>query len=138
MSEGDAASLVYGYACGLDMTRRDLQLAARDKGRPWDLGKDVEQSSVVSEIVPMPGTVLTQGALQLSVNGQTRQQSDVDKLIWNIRELIADLSLFYHLQPGDLIFTGTPEGVGPLVAGDRIEGHVEGVGEITLVVGRAE
>ena len=138
VSEGDAASLVYGYACGLDMTRRDLQLAARDKGRPWDLGKDVEQSSVVSEIVPMPGTVLTQGALQLSVNGQTRQQSDVDKLIWNIRELIADLSLFYHLQPGDLIFTGTPEGVGPVAAGDRIEGRIDDVGSIVLNIGPAE
>src|SRR5213592_1565197 len=138
VSEGDAASLVYGYACGLDMTRRDLQLAARDKGRPWDLGKDVEQSSVVSEIVPMPGTVLTQGALRLSVNGQMRQQSDVDKLIWNIRELIADLSLFYHLQPGDLIFTGTPEGVGPVAAGDRIEGRIDDVGSIVLNIGPAE
>jgi fumarylpyruvate hydrolase len=138
VSQAGAASLVYGYACGLDMTRRDLQLAARDKGRPWDLGKDVEQSSVVSEIVPMPGTVLTQGALRLSVNGQTRQQSDVDKLIWNIRELIADLSLFYHLQPGDLIFTGTPEGVGPVAAGDRIEGRIDDVGSIVLNIGPAE
>ena len=138
VAERDAAALVYGYACGLDMTRRDLQLAARDKGRPWDLGKDVEQSSVVSEIVPMPGTVLTQGALRLSVNGQMRQQSDVDKLIWNIRELIADLSLFYHLQPGDLIFTGTPEGVGPVAAGDRIEGRIDDVGSIVLNIGPAE
>jgi fumarylpyruvate hydrolase len=138
VSQAGAASLVYGYACGLDMTRRDLQLAARDKGRPWDLGKDVEQSSVVSEIVPMPGTVLTQGALRLSVNGQARQQSDIDKLIWNIRELIADLSLFYHLQPGDLIFTGTPEGVGAVVAGDRIEGRIDDVGAIVLGVGPAE
>ena len=134
----DAAALVYGYACGLDMTRRDLQLVARDKGRPWDLGKDVEQSSVVSEIVPMPGTVLTHGELALSVNGQPRQKSDLDKLIWSIPELIADLSLFYHLQPGDLIFTGTPEGVGAVVAGDRIDGRIEGVGEIALRVGPAE
>ena len=133
-----AHELVYGYACGLDMTRRDLQLAARDKGRPWDLGKDVEQSSIVSAVVPMPGVVLEQGELALTVNGQPRQKSDLDKLIWNIRELIADLSLFYHLQPGDLIFTGTPEGVGPVVAGDRIDGHVAGVGEITLQVGAAE
>ncbi|MBP6900455.1 MAG: fumarylacetoacetate hydrolase family protein [Burkholderiaceae bacterium] len=131
----DAHELVYGYACGLDMTRRDLQLVARDKGRPWDLGKDVEGSSVVSEIVPLPGQVLERGALALQVNGQTRQQSDLDKLIWNIRELIADLSLFYHLQPGDLIFTGTPEGVGAVLPGDRISGQIEGVGEITLTVG---
>ena len=129
---------IYGYACGLDMTRRDLQLVARDKGRPWDLGKDVEQSSVASEIVPMPGQVIESGAIALAVNGETRQQSDVDKLIWNIREIIADLSLFYHLQPGDLIYTGTPEGVGAVLPGDRITGHVQGVGEIALTVGEPE
>lgn len=133
-----AHEYIYGYACGLDMTRRDLQLVARDKGRPWDLGKDVEQSSVVSEIVPTPQVVLGQGELELSVNGTVRQKSDLSKLIWNIPELIADLSKFYHLQPGDLIFTGTPEGVGPVLAGDRIEGHIEGVGSIVLHVGPAE
>jgi len=134
----DAHELVYGYACGLDMTRRDLQLVARDKGRPWDLGKDIEQGSVVSEVVPMPGQVITKGALELRVNGVTKQQSNVDKLIWSIPELIADLSTYYHLQPGDLIFTGTPEGVGPVVAGERVEGSVEGVGTIALNVGPAE
>jgi fumarylpyruvate hydrolase len=138
VSPAEAASLVYGYACGLDMTRRDLQLAARDKGRPWDLGKDVERSSVVSEIVPMPGTILAQGALQMSVNGELRQQTDLDKLIWSIPELIADLSLFYHLEPGDLVFTGTPEGVGPVVPGDRIEGRIDDVGSIVLHIGAAE
>jgi fumarylpyruvate hydrolase len=138
VAEADAHRLVYGYACGLDMTRRDLQLAARDKGRPWDLGKDVEQSSVVSEIVAMPGVVLERGELALAVNGQPRQKSDLSMLIWNLRELIADLSLFYHLQPGDLIFTGTPEGVGAVVAGDRIDGHVAGVGEVALHIGAAE
>ena len=132
-----AASLVYGYACGLDMTRRDLQLAARDKGRPWDLGKDVEESSVVGEVVPMPGTLLAQGALRMTVNGQPRQQSDLSRLIWSVAELIADLSRFYRLQPGDLIFTGTPEGVGPVVAGDRIEGRIDDVGSIVLNVGPA-
>jgi fumarylpyruvate hydrolase len=136
--ESEAASIIYGYACGLDMTRRDLQLVARDKGRPWDLGKDIEQGSVVSEVVPMPGKVIDQGTLELRVNGVTKQQSNVDKLIWNIPELISDLSKFYHLQPGDLIFTGTPEGVGPVVAGERIDGSVEGVGSIVLHVGSAE
>lgn len=136
--QAEAASVVYGYACGLDMTRRDLQLAARDKGRPWDLGKDIEQGSVVSEVVPMPGQVLTQGALELRVNGVTKQHSNIDKLIWSIPELIADLSKYYHLQPGDLIFTGTPEGVGPVAAGERLEGSIEGVGSITLNVGPAE
>jgi fumarylpyruvate hydrolase len=133
-----AHELIYGYACGLDMTRRDLQLAARDKGRPWDLGKDIEDGAVVSEVVPMPGHVLRSGEIALGVNGQPRQRSDIAKLIWNIREQIADLSLFYHLQPGDLIFTGTPEGVGPVVPGDRIDGHVAGVGEITLQIGAAQ
>jgi fumarylpyruvate hydrolase len=137
VAAADAHELVYGYACGLDMTRRDLQLAARDKGRPWDLGKDVEQSSVASEVVPMPGVVLERGGLALSVNGQTKQRSDIDRLIWNLRELIADLSRFYTLQPGDLIYTGTPEGVGAVVAGDRIDGHIDNVGEIRLHVGPA-
>jgi fumarylpyruvate hydrolase len=138
VSEADAHRLIYGYASGLDMTRRDLQLVAREHGRPWDLGKDVEESSVVSEIVPMPGVVLERGDLSMSVNGQTRQKSDLGMLIWNVREVIADLSQFYHLQPGDLVFTGTPEGVGPVVAGDRIEGRIEGVGEIVLNIGPAE
>ena len=138
VAPADAAALIYGYACGLDMTRRDLQLVARDKGRPWDLGKDVEQSSVLSEIVPMPGKIIDHGALELSVNGQVRQKSDIDKLIWNIHELIADLSKYYHLQPGDLIFTGTPEGVGALQPGDRVDGRIEGVGSIVLHVGAAQ
>jgi len=132
-----AHELVYGYACGLDMTRRDLQLVAREQGRPWDLGKDVEESSVVSEIVPMPGAVLDRGALALTVNGKARQQSDLALLIWNVREVIADLSRFYHLKPGDLIFTGTPEGVGPVVPGDRLAGRIDGIGDITLNVGAA-
>jgi fumarylpyruvate hydrolase len=133
-----AHELVFGYACGLDMTRRDVQLAAREKGRPWDLGKDVEQSSVISPIVPMPGVLLERGALAMAVNGRVRQRSDLAKLIWGVAELIADLSRWYHLVPGDLIYTGTPEGVGPLQPGDRIEGSIEGLGGITLDIGPAE
>ncbi|WP_194726751.1 fumarylacetoacetate hydrolase family protein [Noviherbaspirillum malthae] len=138
VSEANAHELVYGYAAGLDMTRRDLQLVARDKGRPWDTGKDIEQGSVCSEIVPMEGVVVDKGAIALEVNGQTRQSSGVDKLIWNIREIIADLSTYYHLQPGDIIYTGTPEGVGAVVPGDKITGRVEGIAEIVLNVGPAE
>jgi fumarylpyruvate hydrolase len=134
----DAHEIIYGYATGLDMTRRDLQLVARDKGRPWDLGKDVEQSSVCSEVVPMAGAIIDQGEIALEVNGATKQKSDVDKLIWNVREIIADLSLFYHLQPGDLIYTGTPAGVRAVVPADKITGHVAGVGEVALTVGAAE
>ena len=134
----DALKHVFGYAIGLDMTRRDLQLVARDKGRPWDTGKDIEEGSVCTEIVPMPGVVIENGAIALEVNGATKQSSNVDKLIWNIREIIADLSTYYHLQPGDLIYTGTPEGVGAVVAGDKITGRVEGVAEVALNIGPAE
>lgn len=130
-----AHEVIYGYACGLDMTRRDLQLAARDKGRPWDLGKDIEHGSVCSEVVPMQGVVIEGGEIALEVNGQVRQKSDVSKLIWNIREIVADLSLYYHLQPGDLIYTGTPEGVGAVVPGDRLAGRVEGIAAVALTVG---
>ena len=138
VSEDQAHELIYGYAAGLDMTRRDLQLVARDKGRPWDTGKDIEEGSVCSEIVPMEGRVIENGAIALEVNGATKQSSNVDKLIWNIREIIADLSTYYHLQPGDLIYTGTPEGVGAVVPGDQITGRVEGVAEIALTVGQPE
>ena len=133
-----AHEVIYGYACGLDMTRRDLQLAARDKGRPWDLGKDIEQGCVCSEVVPMQGAVIEGGEIALEVNGQVRQKSDVSKLIWNIREIIADLSLYYHLEPGDLIYTGTPEGVGAVVTGDKLAGRVAGVGTVALTVGPAD
>ncbi len=138
VSQDQAHSIIHGYAAGLDMTRRDLQLVARDKGRPWDLGKDIEHGSVCSEIVPMEGQIMDSGAIALEVNGQTKQSSDVNKLIWNVREIIADLSLFYHLQPGDLIYTGTPEGVGAVVPGDKITGRVQHVAELSLQIGPAE
>jgi fumarylpyruvate hydrolase len=134
VSAANAHELIYGYATGLDMTRRDLQLVARDKGRPWDLGKDIEQGSVISDIVQMEGKVIDHGAIALEVNGKTMQSSNVDKLIWNIREIIEDLSKFYHLEPGDLIYTGTPEGVNAVKPGDKITGRVEGVSEISLSI----
>ncbi|NMG64751.1 FAA hydrolase family protein [Azoarcus indigens] len=137
--KAEASALIYGYAAGLDMTRRDLQLVARDKGRPWDLGKDFELSAVCAEVVPAEGLgVLAEGAIELKVNGETKQKSDLAMLIWNIPEIIADLSEFYHLQPGDLIYTGTPEGVGAVKSGDRISGSVAGVGEIALTIGQPE
>jgi fumarylpyruvate hydrolase len=138
VSADNAHKLIYGYAAGLDMTRRDLQLVARDKGRPWDLGKDVEHSSVISDIVQMEEKIIDKAPIALEVNGKTMQSSNVDKLIWNIREIIADLSLFYHLQPGDLIYTGTPEGVNAVLPNDKITGRVDGVAEISLVIGAAE
>ncbi len=128
----EAHRLVYGYACGLDMTRRDLQMAAREQGKPWDTAKDCEHSAVLSPIAAMPGVVLERGRIELRVDGTTRQDSDLASMIWGVRELIADLSRLYHLRAGDLIYTGTPEGVGAVRAGQRIEGSIEGVGSIAL------
>lgn len=135
IAAADALDHVYGYACGLDMTRRDLQVKAREQSRPWDLGKDFEESSVISEIVP--ASVIghpDHGKIALAVNGNTRQSSDLALLIHKVPELLADLSLFYHLTPGDVIFTGTPEGVGAVVAGDRITGEIDKVGSIALAI----
>jgi fumarylpyruvate hydrolase len=134
----DALSHVYGYACGLDMTRRDLQLHAREQRRPWDLGKDFEQSAVMGEIVPAAEVGhLRQGTIELRVNGQTRQSSDLNLLIHGVPALIAHLSGYYELQAGDLIYTGTPEGVGAVLPGDRIEGSIEGLGSVSLVIAPA-
>lgn len=133
VAEQDADQLIFGYACGLDMTRRDLQLKARETGRPWDLGKNFEESAILAPIVPVSESgIVNNGALELRVNGKTVQSTDLDMLIWNVREIIAHLSKFYHLQPGDLIYTGTPEGVGPVVAGDKLEGSIAGLGSISL------
>ena len=131
----EAMSLIYGYACGLDMTRRDLQLAARDKGRPWSLGKDIEDGAVMGAIHPAD-TIghPSNGRIWLTVNGASRQDSDLANLIWAVPEIIAHLSQFYHLVPGDLIYTGTPDGVGPVVAGDLIEGGIDGIGHISLKI----
>lgn len=135
----DALDLVYGYAAGLDMTRHDLQIAARDKGRPWSIGKDIECGAVIGALQPAadighPAT----GRIWLDVNGETRQESDLFELIWSVPEVIAHLSGYYHLAPGDLIYTGTPEGVGPVVDGDRLGGGVDGVAEIELSIGPAD
>ena len=138
VDESAARRMIYGYGCGLDMTRRDLQAAAKAKGNPWDLAKNVESGAVCGEIQPAGGELLRSGEIVLRVNGEVRQRADLSDMIWSIPEIIADLSTYYHLQPGDLIMTGTPEGVGAVLPGDRITGRVEGVGEITLNVGQPE
>jgi fumarylpyruvate hydrolase len=136
VGSGAALSAVFGYACGLDMTRRDLQLAERVKQRPWTLGKDVEASAPVSPIMPARRIGHpSQAKIELSQNGIVRQSSDIDAMVWSVAELVAHLSLFYHLGPGDLIFTGTPAGVGPVLPGDRLEGAIEGVGALSCVIG---
>lgn len=129
---------IYGYAAGLDMTRRDLQTRAREQGKPWDLGKDVEHSSVCSAIVARPAQVLTEGEISLALNAQIKQQANIRDLIWDVREIIADLSQYYHLQAGDLIYTGTPEGVGPVQVGDHLSGRIEGLAEVSLHIGSQE
>jgi fumarylpyruvate hydrolase len=118
------------------MTRRDLQLAAREQRRPWDLGKDFEQSAVMAEIVPAAEIGHPrEGCLELRVNGATRQLSDLSLLVHGVPEVIAHLSGFYHLQAGDVIYTGTPEGIGSVKPGDEIAGSIAGVGTIALTIG---
>jgi len=134
-----ALDAVFGYACGLDMTRRDLQLSERAKQRPWTLGKDVEGGAPTSPIAPASQIGHPKSAaISLRQNGIQRQSSNVSELVWSVPEIIAHLSGFYHLGPGDLVFTGTPAGVGPVARGDRLEGEIEGVGAITTLIDAAE
>lgn len=135
----EAVAAIYGYASGLDMTRRDLQLAAREKGRPWDLGKDFEQSAVIGEMTKAAEfSEIGPQRIWLTVNGETRQDSHLSDLIWTVPEIVSHLSGYYHLGAGDLIYTGTPAGVGPVVAGDRLEGGIDGLADITLTICEAE
>ena len=132
--EAEAAKeSIFGYACGLDMTRRDLQMEAKSKGLPWDMAKNFEKSAVLSEIASVETIGHPEsGLIELSVNGEIRQSGDLRELVNSPAELIAYLSSFYHLGLGDLIYTGTPSGVGPALPGDQIEGHIQGVGTISL------
>ena len=129
----DALASVYGYACGLDMTRRDLQLSERAKQRPWTLGKDVEASAPCSAIAPAAKIGHpVHAAIRLRQNGELRQDSNIDQLVWSVAEIVSHLSGFYRLAPGDLLFTGTPAGVGPVQPGDRLECEIDGVGALTV------
>ena len=138
-SDTEATAAIWGYGCGLDMTRRDLQLAARAKQRPWDLGKNFEQSAVMAALTPAAvfGPVGPQ-RIMLAVNGETRQDALLSDLVWSPTEIVAHLSRYYHLAPGDLIYTGTPAGVGPVVAGDRIHGEIDGLAPVDLLIGDAQ
>jgi len=124
---------VYGYAVGLDMTRRDIQGEAKKMGRPWEMGKSFDESAPVSAIRPASAVGHpAKGAIWLKVNGTVRQQGDLAMQIWSVPEQINYLSSLITLQAGDLIFSGTPAGVGPIKAGDRLEGHVDGVGDLSV------
>ena len=133
IAQESALEHVFGYAVGLDMTRRDLQLAARDRGRPWEPGKAFDDSAPISAIHPVSEVGHPHaGRIWLKVNGEVRQDADLRQLVWSVPEQIAHLSRLYALQPGDLIFTGTPAGVGPVKPGDHITGGVAGVDTIDI------
>ncbi|QGZ59808.1 MULTISPECIES: fumarylacetoacetate hydrolase family protein [Paraburkholderia] len=131
----DALSHVWGYAVGLDMTRRDLQMKMREMGRPWEIGKAFDLSAPVGPVHPASvAGHFDNAGLWLTVNGETKQKSDVSHLIWSVAETVSYLSKFFRLEPGDVIFTGTPEGVGPVKAGDTMKVGVERLGELTVKV----
>jgi fumarylpyruvate hydrolase len=131
----DAVKHIWGYAIGLDMTRRDLQGEMKKQGRPWCIGKGFDQSAPIGPIHPIASTgELTRGSITVAVNGQPRQKGDLSELIWSVNETIATLSQAWTLQPGDLVFTGTPAGVAAVVAGDVMEGAIEGLGTLRVAV----
>ena len=131
LSLEQADALVFAYGVGLDLTRRDLQAAAKAKGLPWDIGKGFDHSAPVSELVPAGEvSALATRSLNLQVNGQTRQHGKLDDLIWDVPDILQELSKLFVLKAGDLVFMGTPAGVGPLVAGDRVLATLEGVAEL--------
>jgi fumarylpyruvate hydrolase len=131
----DASRHIYGYAIGLDMTRRDLQGEMKKQGRPWEIGKSFEQSAPCGPVHPKSATgELATGAITLGVNGTLRQKGDLSELIWNVGEIIEHLSAAWTLQPGDLIMTGTPAGVAAVVRGDTMEGSIAGLGTLRVAV----
>ena len=131
----DAQSLVFGYATGLDMTRRDLQNDMREKKRPWDIGKSFAQAAPIAPISTVAKSgILASGEVTLRVNGEVRQHGDLSDMIWDVPHMIEFLSRLYRLEPGDLIFTGTPAGVGPVVVGDRLEGGIAGLAPLAIEI----
>lgn len=129
----EALSLVFGYAAGVDLTRRDLQSAARAKGQPWDSAKGFDASAPISAIRPWSGAPPA-GAIRFWVNDHLRQDAVISDMIWNVPEIISEASKLWRLEPGDLIFTGTPEGVGALETGDKGRGEIDGVGAVTFTI----
>jgi fumarylpyruvate hydrolase len=138
IAEDDAVSHIFGYAVGNDLTRRDLQLKARESGRPWDWGKAFDRSAPCGPIHRLADVgELSSGSIQLTVNGEIKQSSDLSLLIWNVREIISILSKSITLQPGDLVFTGTPEGVGPLQVNDKVVVSIAGLTDLETTIGPA-
>ena len=138
-TKDEARSAIYAYGCGLDMTRRDLQAASKEKRRPWDTSKDFEGSAVLAPLTKAEDVgAINNQRIHLSVNGEVRQDASVSEMIHNCEEIVADLSKYYHLAPGDLIMTGTPAGVGAVQAGDVLEGGVEGLEPVRVTIAAAE
>lgn len=132
----EALDLVLGYAAGIDMTRRDLQAAFKKIGRPWEMAKSFDHSAPIGSIAPaMRIGHPSRGAITLSVNGTPRQRGDIADMIWSVPQVLAELSGFVELRAGDLVFTGTPAGVGPVARGDRLDGTIEGVGSVSITIG---
>jgi len=126
-----AKGLIFGYAVGVDLTRRDIQARAKEKGHPWDMGKGFDQSAVAGAISPVAQSgYLDRGRIWLKVNGEVRQDGDLAAMLWQVADIVANLSTLVRLEAGDLIYTGTPAGVGPLLRGDVLEGGVDGVGTL--------
>ncbi len=139
VAAADAQRLVYGYAVGLDMTRRDLQNDMREKKRPWDIGKSFAQAAPIAPISPVAQTgVLTRGDVTLRVNGEVRQHGDLSDMIWDVPHMVEFLSRLYRLEPGDLVFTGTPSGVGPVVPGDKLEGRIAGLAPLSIEIVKSD
>ena len=135
ISVDEALKHVYGYAVGLDLTRRDLQGQAKKMGRPWDFGKSFDQAAPITAIYPVARFGHhDKGAITLAVNGELRQRGDLGDMIWSVSETIAYLSQYYWLEAGDLIFTGTPAGVGAVVVGDKLTGKVAGLAELNVEI----
>jgi len=130
-----AEEMIYGYTVGIDLTRRDIQSIAKQKGRPWDVAKGFDNSAPLANLVTKAHWNFdTEADIQLEVNGVIRQQAKLNHLIWSIPELISELSKYYHLQPGDLIFTGTPSGVAALVPGDKVKATIHGLAELNIEI----
>lgn len=139
LSIDQTSALIFGYAVGIDMTRRDLQAQAKEKSQPWEAGKSFLHAAPCSVITPLDQTgIVEQGEIKLTVNGEQRQRGDVNQMIWKIPEVISRLSILFHLQPGDLIFTGTPAGVGPIHVGDNIRASIAGIGELNINIIESE
>jgi fumarylpyruvate hydrolase len=135
VTAADAPYLIFGYAVGLDMTRRDLQAAAKKAGRPWDMAKGFDHAAPCGALTRAAAAgPMTHAAIRLLVNGDVRQSSDLSQLIWSVPEIIAELSRYVTLKPGDLIYTGTPENVGPVQRGDKLQGHIDGLTDLSVTI----